>query len=92
MAEHECSILTCNQLARWQLALLVWPRGVKKSSVKGSEMKMSIVLCGHCAHDKTAADFIGDEGWAKIETAFAQAGKLPPDRDSIELLLVRLPA
>lgn len=59
-------------------------------SVNGNEMKLSIVLCGRCAHDKTPAHFVNDEGWKRIVKIFAEAGKLPPDRDSMELLLVRL--
>ena len=86
----ECSVLTCANVASWRVELRIWPRGVEKSSVAPAEMKMGLALCGPCTFNRSAENFISNESWARIEKAFAAAGKLPPERATVELSLVRI--
>lgn len=86
----KCSVLDCDRAARWRVSLRIWPKGVDRGGIEPAVLRMPLSLCGPCSSQRTAKDFISDEGWARIEEQFRIAGRLRPDRDSVELQLERI--
>lgn len=43
--------------------------------------------CAACATDLTVADFVTDEGWARLVAGFQSIGKMTPDRRRLQLVM-----
>ncbi len=82
-----CNLKDCGRPARWQVALLLFATGFTKYS-QGMRAETGLAICAECAKTAKAADFIADEGWAKLSEAIVAIGKLPPDRGLTKLELL----
>jgi len=79
-----CDHKGCQARSAVRPVLLFFPPGVIFFPAKG---RLSQEYCAEYGAELTVADFICDEGWARICASFDRCGKVSPARESVQLKL-----
>ena len=81
----KCAREGCLSVAGYVPVLRLYaPKSVPNSG-KPAEMAFALPLCGSCAQDTRVENLINEADWHLLETTFARAGKVAPDKSRTEI-------
>lgn len=85
-----CDRAGCTARAFGRVSVLVFPQGDVKRT-RGAKLTTELLVCGKCAATLRPRDVISDEGWTEICRTFVAEGRMPPRRESAQVLVQPVP-
>lgn len=81
-----CDRADCTRPAFGRVSVLVFPEGDVKRT-RGAKLQTELTVCSMHAGRLSPRDIISDAGWVEICSTFVREGRMPPRRDSAQVLV-----
>ena len=85
-----CDVKDCERLAEYRLCFRVW--ATSETGLKIGAAAEAITGLGVCAdhREDTPASFLTDESWEVVRRGFLAAGRMAPDRSTLQVFYTQL--